>query len=43
MRENLIVEASPMQIDGREVKQLCVKETSLAKVVWGGPTGGNVT
>lgn len=43
MRGNLTIEASPVQIDGREVKQLCGKEIVLVKVVWGGPAGGSMT
>lgn len=34
VRDNMIVETSPVQIDGREVKQLRGKEISLVKVVW---------
>ncbi|XP_050875236.1 uncharacterized protein LOC127078859 [Lathyrus oleraceus] len=43
VRDNLTVETLPMRIEDREVKQLRGKEISLVKVVWGGPTGGNVT
>ncbi|XP_050877719.1 uncharacterized protein LOC127081510 [Lathyrus oleraceus] len=43
VRDNLIVETLPMQIEDREVKQLPGKEIALVKVVWGGPAGGNVT
>lgn len=42
MRENLIVEASPIQIEDREVKKLCGKDITLVKVAWGGPAAGNV-
>ena len=43
VRENLTMEASPMRIEDREVKQLCGKEIALVKVVWGGPAGGSIT
>lgn len=43
MRENLIVETSPLKIKDREVKHLRGKEIILVKVVWGGPAGGSVT
>lgn len=43
VRENLIVEASPMQIEDWEVNKLHGKEIALVKVVWGGPAGGSVT
>ncbi|XP_050889396.1 uncharacterized protein LOC127094632 [Lathyrus oleraceus] len=43
VRDNLIVETLPMQIEDRKVKQLRGKEIALVKVVWGGPVGGNVT
>ncbi|XP_050916661.1 uncharacterized protein LOC127131800 [Lathyrus oleraceus] len=42
VRDNLIVETLPMQIEDREVKQLRGKEIALVKVVWGVPAGGNV-
>lgn len=41
--DNLIVVASPMQIEGREVKKLCGKEISLVKIAWGESAGGNMT
>lgn len=31
-RENLTIEASPIQIEGREMKQLCGGEISLVSV-----------
>lgn len=43
VRENLTIETSPVQIEDREVKQLCGKEIALVKVVWGGPAGGSIT
>lgn len=43
VRDNMIIEASPMQIKDREVKQLHGKEITLVKVAWGGPTDGNMT
>ncbi|XP_050890439.1 uncharacterized protein LOC127095850 [Lathyrus oleraceus] len=43
VRDNLTIEASPIQIEGREVKQLRGKEITLVKVAWGGPSGGNMT
>ncbi|XP_050918962.1 uncharacterized protein LOC127136451 [Lathyrus oleraceus] len=43
VRDNLTVETLPMRIEDREVKQRRGKEIALVKVVWGGPTGGNVT
>lgn len=42
VRDNLIIETLPMQIEDREVKQLRGKEIALVKVVWGGSAGGNV-
>ena len=39
VRDNLTVEASPMRIEDREVKQLHGKEITLVKVSWGGPPG----
>ncbi|XP_058741178.1 uncharacterized protein LOC131613535 [Vicia villosa] len=39
VRDNLIVEASPMRIEEREMKQLRGKEIALVKVSWGGPAG----
>ena len=38
VRDNMIMEASPIQIEGREVKQFQGKVTALVKVLWGGPT-----
>lgn len=43
MRDNLIVEAMPIRIDDRELKQLRGKEIVLVKVVWGGAVGGYMT
>lgn len=43
VRDNLTIEASPMQIEDREVKQLHGKEITLVKVAWGGTSGGNMT
>lgn len=43
VREKLVVEASPMWIEDREVKQLSGKDISLVKVVWGGPARGSIT
>lgn len=43
VRKNLTVEASPIQIEDREVKLLHGMYISLVKVVWGGPAGGRIT
>lgn len=43
VRYNLTVEASPIWIEDREVKQLRGKNIALVKVVWGGPAGGSLT
>lgn len=43
VQDNLTVEASPVQIEDREVKQLRDKEIVLVKVVWGGPARGSMT
>ncbi|XP_050890689.1 uncharacterized protein LOC127096115 [Lathyrus oleraceus] len=43
VRDNLTMETLPIRLEDREVKQLRCKEIALVKVVWGGPTGGNVT
>lgn len=43
VRDNLIVEALPIRIDDRELKQLRGKKIALVKVVWRDATGGNVT
>ena len=43
VRDNLTVEALPMRIEDREVKQLRGKEIALVKVAWGGPADGNIT
>ena len=43
VRENLTVEALPLRIEDREVKNLRGKEIALVKVTWGGPAGGSVT
>lgn len=42
VRENLNVEASPLQIEDREMKHLQGKETALIKFIWGGLAGGSV-
>lgn len=42
VRENLIVEASPLEVEDREVKHLREKEIALVKVEWGGPTDGSM-
>ncbi|XP_050915978.1 uncharacterized protein LOC127131083 [Lathyrus oleraceus] len=43
VRDNITIEASPIRIEMREVKQLRGKEIILVKVVWGGPAGGSTT
>lgn len=43
VRENLTVDASPLRVEDREVKQLRDKEIVLVKVVWGGPTSRRIT
>ncbi|XP_050915862.1 uncharacterized protein LOC127130954 [Lathyrus oleraceus] len=43
VRYKLAVEASPLQIEDREVKHLRVKEIASMKVVWGEPVGGSMT
>ena len=43
VRDNLVVETSPMRIEDREFKQLRGKEIALVKVAWGGPMDENVT
>lgn len=43
VRDILNVEASPIQIEDREAKQLCGKEIILVRVASAGPVGGNVT
>lgn len=43
VRENLTVEASPLQIEDHEVKHLGGNEIASMKVVWGGLAGGSVT
>jgi len=43
VKENLTVEALPLRIEDREVKNLRGKEISLVKVMWGGPAGGSMT
>lgn len=42
VRENMIVEASPLWIEDIKVKHLRGKDIILMQVVWGGPTGGSV-
>ena len=43
VRENLTIEALPLRIEDRKVKNLRGKEIALVKVMWGGPTGGSMT
>ncbi|XP_058760633.1 uncharacterized protein LOC131633977 [Vicia villosa] len=43
VKDNLTVEALPMTIEDRKLKQLHGKEIALVRVAWGEPTGGNVT
>lgn len=43
VRENLIVEASPLRVEDREVKHLRVKEIVPVKVVRRGLAGGSIT
>src|SRR4051812_33692974 len=43
VRDNLTVEALPMRIEDRKLKQLRGKEIALVRVAWGGLVGGNVT
>ena len=43
VRDNLTVEASPVRIEGREIKQLRGKDIALVKVLWGGPAGDSLT
>lgn len=43
VRDNLTIEASPMRIKDRGVKQLHGKEITLVKVAWRGPANGKVT
>ena len=43
VRDNLTVEALPLRIDDREVKQLRGKEIVLVKVILSGPAGGSIT
>ncbi|XP_050915024.1 uncharacterized protein LOC127129976 [Lathyrus oleraceus] len=43
VRNNLTVEALPIRIDDRELKQLRGKEIALVKVVWGGDARRNMT
>ena len=43
VRDNLTIEALPVRIDGREMKQLRGKEIALVKVFWGGPAGESWT
>ncbi|XP_058784182.1 probable protein phosphatase 2C 46 [Vicia villosa] len=38
VKDNLTVEASPMRIEDRKLKQLRDKEIALVRVAWGGPT-----
>lgn len=42
VRENLTIEASPLQIEDKKVKHLRGKEIALVKVTWGEPAGGSV-
>lgn len=41
--DSLVMEASPMQIEGHEVKKLHGKDIALVKIVCGGLAGGSVT
>lgn len=43
VKENLVVEASPLRVEDNEVKHLRGKDIALVKVVQGGPAGGNMT
>ena len=43
VRDNLTVEALPVRILDRELKQLRGKEIALVKVAWGGAAEGNLT
>lgn len=43
LRDNLTVEASPIRIEDREVKQLRSKEIALMKFIGGGPAGEGLT
>jgi len=42
VRDNLSIEALPLRIEDREVKNLRGKEIDLVKVTWGGPTRGSI-
>ncbi|XP_058733203.1 uncharacterized protein LOC131604805 [Vicia villosa] len=42
-RDNLTIEASPVRIEGQEVKQLQGKEITLVKVLRGGPASESLT
>ncbi|XP_050915112.1 uncharacterized protein LOC127130082 [Lathyrus oleraceus] len=42
VRDNLTIEAQPIRIDDRELKQLRGKKIALVKVVWGGTAEGNM-
>ncbi|XP_058761002.1 uncharacterized protein LOC131634364 [Vicia villosa] len=39
VRDNLTIKASPVRIEGREVKQLRGKDIALVNVLWGGLVG----
>lgn len=43
VRENLIVEASPLRVEDREVKHLRDKKIGLVKVVWGESANESMT
>ena len=43
VRDNLTIEASPVRIERREVKQFWGKHIALVKVLWGGPAGESWT
>ena len=43
MRDNLTVEALPLRIEGREVKQFQGKDITLVKVLRGVPAGESLT
>jgi len=43
VRYNLTVEALPLRMEDREVKNLRGKEIALVKVTWGGSARGSIT
>ena len=42
VRENLTIEASPLQIENREAENMRGKEIDLVKMVWEGPSRGSM-